>query len=205
MFFKPKSYTISLFVFAIIFGGVLINIGGEHESLTKTLTPASNTIEYRDLSNTAISTSTVSTDKSNYLPGDTVTITVTDDDANYDPLDFDVVLSSMTSTTSGSVAASAILTETGLNSATFSGTIILSSSSTTSGNVLQTSIGDQISVSYDPNRHIPSSSIATGATGFARFFGNFSGLSGPTNVKLNDYPINSTSRAWLAFTWSELD
>jgi len=124
------------------------NVQADHATLSQDLTTTgTHVVSFRDITNTAITTSSVSLDSSSFSIGDTVTITVVDNDANVDLLNADVVLSTAISTTSGAASATAVLTETGPNTASFSGTIVLSSSPT-SGNILETNSGDVLTISY---------------------------------------------------------
>jgi len=124
------------------------NVQADHATVSQDLTTTgTHVVSFRDITNTANTTSAVSLDNSTYSIGGTATITVVDNDANVDLLNADVVLSTANSTTSGAASATAVLTETGPNTASFSGTIVLSSSPT-SGNILQVNGGDNVTALY---------------------------------------------------------
>jgi len=143
-------------------------------------------VSLRDISNTANSTSTITGDA---VPG-TLSITVTDKDANFDSLSADVIMSSATSTTSGISEATATLTETGPDTGTFTGTIALSGSPT-SGNNLETTSGDEINLCYNPDQHslgcVQTLSASVGDSfGFPRAEVTFAGLTGSNSVTLDE-------------------
>ena len=157
---EKSIFFISLFVISIITLGLFTPIVDAlhpvgFDSITKSLDTGTNTVSFRDITNIASQTdadgnsvATISFDASTAIQG-FITITATDADANLDTSEIDLVLSSITSTTSGASKATAILTETGVNTGTFSGPVNIVLSSTT-GNNLQASASDALSVFYDP-------------------------------------------------------
>lgn len=156
------------------------------DSVTKSLIFGANTILLRDITNQADQVdgagnpvATTTYDSSNSGLG-TGKITVTDLDANLDTTDIDLVLSSANSTSSGSAKAEVELSETGVDTGTFSGTLFLSSLTTT-GDQIEIQNGDDITVNYD---HEP--------LGVGRFSANIDVTSAGGSVTLSDViPVNS--------------
>ena len=152
---KTHLVAISILIFSIFgFANLMQNSFSEHppsnDFITKSLTDGTMvTIDYRDITNTSPQSTTLSIDPASPIVGDTVTVTVEEQDANLDILELDIVISSATSTTSGLAEATIQMTETGVNTGTFSGTLILSSSATT-GNTLEIAPDDELNVSYEP-------------------------------------------------------
>jgi len=166
--------------------------------VTKALIPGSNTISFRDISNTNPSISSVAIDPSTVKAG-FVTIIVTDADANLDLMEPDAVLVDANSTSSGPNKATVQLEETGFDTGTFSGKLILSSS-TTVGNNLQLGLGDDICVIYDPDPpgEEPTCIVELGEQqndGVGRFSAELEGVNAAGTVVISDYPINSSTRA----------
>jgi len=131
---KPTK---TVFIFSIILTSVvafdfLLPLT-EAASITRPLILGTNIIDLRDISNTANQTSSISGLKA----GSTLEITVTDLDANADLMSAEIILSSATSDSSLSDFATTVLTETGLDTGEFRGTITLSSEGPTSGSTLQ--------------------------------------------------------------------
>jgi len=150
-FSKSSKIIFVLALFVLSFGvfEIFENIFATHNTITKTFTSGiDKMISFRDIGNTDPTVRSISVDPDTTIE---LTITVIDDSADIDTGTLDVVFSSATSTTSGAAAATATLTETGVNTGEFTGTIILSSTSTTSGNVLQANSGDQFGVTYIPH------------------------------------------------------
>ena len=155
---NSTNFAKSIFFIAIIsvaaFGLLAPVIEATHppgsDSVTRTITDGDNTIDYRDITNLvdqADAPATTDIDTSN-LRQDFFTIEVTDPDANLDTSGIDLVLSSASSTSSGEKKATAILTETGVNTGMFTGQIQIGLSSTT-GDTLELRLGDDISIFYE--------------------------------------------------------
>ena len=169
-------FIISLFAISLVaWELVVIQVEAGHNFNTISLGTGINTITLRDFTNSANNTATVSINKSTFNPGENVTVTVTDDAANFDPDGIDIVFSSASSTTSGATTATTTLTETSANSAIFTGTIILNNSATTSGSTLEINSGDDVSVFYDPADDPWSSRFKAVIT-----------TTGPTSVTISD-------------------
>jgi len=152
---KTHLVAISILIFSIFGFANLMQISfSEHppanDFITKSLTGGTMaTIDYRDITNTSLQSAILSIDPASPNLDDTVTVTVEEQDGNLDILDLDILLSRTNSTTSGLANATVLMTETGVNTGTFSGTLILSSSTTT-GNNLEYAQNDQLSVFYEP-------------------------------------------------------
>jgi len=150
---KPAKtvFIVSIILTSVVAIGVLLPLI-EAASITYLLTPGTNVLDFRDITNTQNRTVSISSIKA--FP--TLDITVADNDANANLLSADTVLSSATSNSSPSTFANTILTETGINTGVFTGTITLSSSSATSGSLLQAQPTDDVSVFYllDPSDDI---------------------------------------------------
>jgi len=119
------------------------------ETVSSPVVIGSNIVSFRDSTNIMLQSSTISLDTSSVKAG-FVTIIVQEKDANLDSSGIDVVLSSATSTSSGSEKATVELSETSEDSGTFSGKLFVSTSGPTSGDTLELGLGDAISVFYDP-------------------------------------------------------
>ena len=142
---------VSILVLSIISVGFLLpQVIADHgvdPGITKSLTAGSQIINFRDTTNTNPQSSEVSVDTSTTRAG-FFTIIVEEEDANLDATAIDVILSSATSTTSGSDEATTTMPETGPDTGVFSGTINVSLNPT-SGNNLQVGPVDEITVLYD--------------------------------------------------------
>jgi len=135
-------------------GYYLQTIHAEHPApndfITKSLTGGTIAIiDYRNTANTSPQSVTLDINSTSPKPGDTITVTVDEEDGNLDISALDVLLARANSQTSGSVNATIQMTETGVNTGFFSGTLILSSSTTT-GNNLEFGQNDQLNVFYEP-------------------------------------------------------
>jgi len=150
-----------------------------HDSVTETLVEGTNVISLRDISITDNKTSTVQVDASTAGAG-FIEIFVTDDDANLDTGGMDVILSSATSQSSGTIPTFVELHEIGDNTGTFSGRLFLSSS--TQEGSLKVGPSDSIFVSYDEEKQ-----------GVARFSATLKGVIGPGTVELKDILIEKAS------------
>jgi len=147
---KP-IFVISLIALSFIALGLLIpSVSASHgeDGITQPLGVGAQTISFRDATSILLQSSILTVDTSEASSG-SITINLEEPDANFDANTIQVVLSSVTSTTSDSVEAIVELTETGVDTGTFSGTLFLSKSAT-SGNNLQVANGDDISVFYEP-------------------------------------------------------
>jgi len=116
-----------------------------------TVAVPTTTLTYRDSTNTDNSTVTITTSPDTLTVGTTVTITVIDKDANFDLGKQDSIFVSVNSTTSFQNTPSeeivVTLQESAVNSGTFTGTMVLSGT-TTGGNTVQVSAGDDLTVFY---------------------------------------------------------
>jgi len=147
-FSKTTKIIFFLSLFVISFTAFeIVTLDAHHGTVTKSFGAGTNIISFRDISNTDPTTSTI---EGVVNAGQDIEITVTDVDADLDTTVADVVLSSATSTTSGTTFATTTLTETDVNSGIFTGTITLSSS-TTSGSTLQAGTFDEFSLFYEPH------------------------------------------------------
>jgi len=179
------------------------------DSVTRPITDDDNTIKYRDITNRVdqvidpVSPGTCdegytfnpdtnkcesgssSVDTSN-LREDFFTVEVTDPDANLDTSGIDLVLSSASSTSSGEKLATAILTETGVNTGMFTGPIQIGLSSTT-GDTLELGLGDDISIFYEPE-----------PIGVGRFSAELTGTGTSGKVELSDAILQQTIEICLA-------
>jgi len=136
---------VGLFVLSFSVFEIFENIFADHNTITKTFTSGiDKMISFRDIGNTD---PTVRNVTGTAVPEVELTITVFDDSGDIDTGELDVVFASATSTTSGIATATATLTETGVNTGEFTGTITLSSG-TTSGNVLEAGSTDEFSLFY---------------------------------------------------------
>jgi len=129
-------------------------------------------VSFRDAFNSNPQNPTATAD-SNVSAG-LVTITVNDVDANLDPNALDQVIASASSPTSGTDVATTVLIETGLDTGVFVGSIFTTPNPTT-GDQLQVSLGDPITLIYDPE---PFS--------VGRFFAALTGVVGSSSVLLKD-------------------
>jgi len=126
-----------------------------------------------------LQSSTVSLDTSTIKAG-FITIIVEEEDANLDPSSNDVVIASATSTSSAPIEVTAELTETSVDSGTFTGPLNVGPGPTTD-DTLQLLLGDEISVFYDPE-----------TPGVSRFSATFDVTSMGGSVTLSDViPVNS--------------
>jgi len=96
------------------------------------------------------------------------------------------VLSSASSTSSGEKLATAILTETGVNTGMFTGPIQIGLSSTT-GDTLELGLGDDISIFYEPE-----------PIGVGRFSAELTGTGTSGKVELSDAILQQTIEICLA-------
>jgi len=146
--FSKKTFVILLIVFSLSTVFVLNPLMGLLPgTLTISLPAGPSTIEIRDIDNTEPGTSTIS---GTVNPNVDVFVTVNHPDGNFDPLSADTVLASATSTSSVLAEATTTLTETGgVDSGIFTGTITLSSSTTT-GSTLEWQNGDDVNLIYRP-------------------------------------------------------
>jgi len=98
--FSKYFLLLVLFISVVAVGFLIPLVDAAHppgkDFVTRTLPSATNEISFRDISNTAETSSTISVDTSTAASG-FITITVTDADANYDTEGIDVVLSSVIS------------------------------------------------------------------------------------------------------------
>jgi len=141
----------SILVFSIAGLGIIIQDvsadHGEEPGITKAVVNGSNTLSFRDIANTAPQTSTLTLDMSQAKQG-LVTINLEELDANLDSTAIDLVIATANSTTSGPVKANVTLTETGIATGIFSGTLFLSTTESID-DTLQVSNGDSITASHE--------------------------------------------------------
>jgi len=178
--FSSKHLVIVLLVLSVGFG--IISINAEHDTITKIVSPGDNIATIRDISNTANTTQSVTLDGL-LRPGQTIIVSVTDTDANLNSTGIETIAVTSNSTTSNPLTATSILTESGANTGFYTGTLILSSSTTT-GNTLQVSTRDSFTVDYDAETQ-----------GVSRFSASFSGLTGSSSVTLGDFIVDTTSKS----------
>jgi len=163
-------------------------------SSSTTVATPTTILNFRDVDNTANSTSTVVLSSST-LTSTSETITVTDNDANFDLTAQDTVLVSVNSTTSGLAEAAVLLTETGANTGTFTGDVTLSTTGTTSGSTLQVTEGDSLTAIYLPFPYttLVTPVSVTGGTDMDRAMGRMSAsiavTSGSGSITLSDNTV----------------
>jgi len=145
------------------------------EGITLDLIPGFNQIDYRDSTNTNPQTHTLSLDTSTSRAG-FVTIIVTEEDSNLNSDGVDIVLASATSTTGGLIE-NVELTESSVNSGTFSGQVFLSS--TPQPGKLHVGPGDSISALYEPEHD-----------GVGRFSADLRGVNQAGTVDIFDFSID---------------
>ena len=162
-----------------------------NDSVTKIITAAEKEISIRDIFNNnkqvdphsfteKLSEDSVATVEKNIIFngfGATLSVKITDEDANLDGSALDVILSSATTTTSGLVETEFELTETDVDSGMFKAELILSSS--TGVGKLQYQNNDDISILYEPE-----------PWGVGRFFAVFDGITSSPEVTLTDVIID---------------
>ena len=145
---KPV-FVISLLVLSIIGQGLIQSAyashNGEH-GIKKPVVAGPNTISFRNLL-LVNQSSTLTIDTSQAANG-ILTINLVELDKNLNATTLDVATATATSPTSGAAEAIVPLTETGIDTGTFSGTLLLSQTETT-GNKLQISQGEDVTVNYD--------------------------------------------------------
>jgi len=179
-----------VFLFAIILASIFV-VGffpsivdaahpPENDSVSKSLVAGSNIVSFRDITNIMEQSSAVSVDSSTIKAG-FITIIVEEKDANLDSTGIDVVLSSATSTSSGLEKVTIELTETGVNSGTFTGPLTVTPFGPTTDSTLELGPGDDISVFYDPE-----------PDGVGRFNLDVDVTSGTADVEISDYIFDET-------------
>ncbi|QUC64802.1 hypothetical protein NsoK4_00490 [Nitrosopumilus sp. K4] len=192
---KPvKALILASIIITTLTAIELTTSGVDAASISKSLSAGTNTITFRDISDGNV-TQTIS----GTATGNTLTIDVSDLDADLDVLSADVITSSATSTSSGANVANVILTETGPSTGFFSGTVTLSSATTTSSN-LEWINGDDISLFYrpDPSDSLTDPKSSEGESlGFPRVSAVLNGVAGagPLSYTLADFPIDSTAKS----------
>ncbi len=176
-----KHISIVFLVLSVAFFGIMA-VNADHDTVTKIVSSGDDTVTIRDISNTANSTQSVTLSG---VPkaGNTLTVSVTDLDANLDSTKIETVVATATSTASNPLQATSMLTESGTNTGFYTGTLILSSSTTT-GNTLQVTRGDELTVEYDGDDPEVS-----------RFSASFSGLTGSSSVTLGDFIVDTSSES----------
>jgi len=114
---KPILVISLILVSAIAIGTIIPTIYADHgeDGVTKTLN-ASNEVSFRDISNLSDGDIVLSSDTTT---SSELTFTVTDPDANLNSAGIEVILSSVTSTTSVDNETEFSLTETSADSGTF--------------------------------------------------------------------------------------
>jgi len=171
--FTILSIVLSIFAIGIFSPIVFADHGSDFRE--ESIDVGSNILTFRDSTSVLLQTHTLSVDSSSSFSG-FITVNLEEPDANLDQGGVEIRLASATSTTSGSVEASIELTETGVNTGIFSGTLFLSTGITTTGNTVQISDVDEISVFYEPE---PQS--------VSRFTAEYSGLvSPPTPLEIGE-------------------
>jgi len=178
--FSSKHLAIVLLVLSVTVFGI-ISVNAEHDTVTKIVSSGDSTITIRDITNTANATQSITLDGT-FSPGNTITISVTDTEANLNSTKIETITTTSNSTTSNPSTAISILTESGANTGFYTGTLVLSSSTTT-GNTLQVKSGDDLTVDYDAE-----------SLGVSRFSGTFSGLTGSSSVTLGDFIVDTNTK-----------
>ena len=124
---KPV-FIASILVFSIAGLGIFIQEvsaeHGENPGITKPVVIGSNTLSFRDITNTLPQTSTLTVDMSQSQQG-LVTINLEELDANLDATAIETVIVTASSPTSGATVAIVPLTESGDNTGFFSGVLNL--------------------------------------------------------------------------------
>jgi len=124
--------------------GLFTMIDADHNTITKNLASGSQSFSFRDITNL----DTISSISGIVNGSSTLSLVVTDADADLDTSVLDFVYATAISTSSGSTTARTILTETDVNSAEFTGVITLSSDTTT-GSILEANAGDTLQFFYE--------------------------------------------------------
>ena len=149
--FAKAVSVVSIFSLFIVAFGILtplVNAENPQPSVvTLELDPGDNIVSFRDTTNVFHSSSTLTVDTSTIKAG-FFTINVEDNDANLDRTSADVVLASAASTSSDPESVTALLTETGADTGTFSGPVSVGIGPTTD-DTLQVGVSDELFVSYD--------------------------------------------------------
>jgi len=172
-------------------------------SSSPTVITPTTILNFRDVENSANSTSTVVLSSST-LTSNSETITVTDNDANFDLTAQDTVFVTVNSTTSGLAEATVLLRETTDTSGIFEGDVTLTTTGTTSGSTLQVTEGDSLTAIYLP---FPYTTLVTpvevtGGSAMDRAVGRMSAsiavTSGSGSITLSD----NTVVAGFDCTWT---
>lgn len=149
---KPV-FIASILVFSIAGLGIILqDVSAEHgedPGITTAVVVGSNTLSFRDITNTAPQTSTLTLDESKVKKKGFYTINLEELDANLDVTAIDTVIATASSTTSELVmeSASVTLTESDVNTGIFSGKLIFGDE--TVGNTLHVEKGDVVTVNYE--------------------------------------------------------
>jgi len=149
--FAKAVSVVSIFSLFIIAFGILpplVNAENPQPSVvTLELDPGDNIASFRDTTNVFPTSSTVNVDTSSIKAG-FFTIIVEDKDANLDRTSLDVILSGATSTSSDQDIVETILTETGVDTGTFSGPVSVGLGPTTE-DTLEVGLADALSIFYE--------------------------------------------------------
>ncbi len=191
---KPV-FVISLLVLSIIGQGFIQSAyanHGEDPGITKPAVIGSNTLSFRDITNTNPQTSTITIDNSEAEQG-ILKINLEELDANLDITAIDMVTVTANSTTSGALKANVLLTETGVNTGIFTGELRLSSTETVD-NKLQVSEGDVITYNHFEDSLGVAQSHSEESQGVGRFQAVIEILSAG-NVKITDVLIDTVNEA----------
>ena len=156
----------------------------ENDSVTKSLVAGSNIVSIRDITNLMPQMNTTNLDTSTIKAG-FITIIVEEFDANLDGTGVDIVLSSATSTSSGSDTVTTQLVETGVDTGVFTGRLEITIGPTTDDE-LQLGLSDGITVIYDPE-----------PLGVSRLTADINVVSGVGTVELRDFIIDSSDKGFL--------
>jgi len=202
-FLSSKNFLFAIPFLILLIGLPLIDafVLNPAPSITTPTIPTT-ILNFRDNMNTANSTATVSFSSSTLTLGSNE-ITVTHQDANVDLISQDSILVSVNSTTSNPAEAVVTLLETGVDTGVFTGNVILSSSTTT-GNTVQASVGDSISTIYVPFPFTsPTAAVASGddlgyPTG--RLSASVGIASGSGDIILTDFLIINQAQIDCTFT-----
>jgi len=172
-------FLVSILAISLVTLNVLQPVDARHsdEGFAIDLVAGTNQISFRDSSNSNPQTHSVSLDTSTGKAG-FVTITVVEEDSNLDFISADVILASLTSTSSGNDETVVILTESGADTGIFSGQVPISSSP--QPGKLHVGPRDTISAFYEPEHD-----------GVGRFSAELRGVTTEaTTLDFDDYTID---------------
>lgn len=150
-------------------------------SLTNQLFVGQNEVSFRDIEITSNANASISLDNRGYVSGQTKTLSITDADANIDPLAVDSISAEVSSERSGNSGITVSLVEVGgTSTGEFRGSFIVSKTLPTGGNVLEAGSGDDIFVSYESQSGL----------GLGRFRATVDGVQESGLVEISDFLID---------------